>query len=228
VATNLALTAARHGKETILIDGDLRKPVLHEMFEMLSSPGLTNLVAEATQAWPYTAEYAALQSAEDREKESSNQNANTKWARRSIRETIVSYMGSVLQVTSTPNLRIIAKGDSIMDPDILWASPLIDEIFKILKQVADFIVIDTPPVIGIPDAGLIATHVDGILFCVQAAQTEKHMLLRAQRLLDHDGGKLWGVVLNQVDPTSLYGSYKYYKYYKRHYNKARSRGKRHA
>jgi Mrp family chromosome partitioning ATPase len=224
LAANLSITATRHGKRTILIDGDLRKPILHEIFGVPISPGLTNLVAEANQAWPYTAEYEAVASAEKRAEESSERTV-TKWKRLSIREAIVSFIGNVLQITSTTNLRILTKGDPIMDPDVLWASPMIDEVLKILKQTADFIVIDTPPVIGIPDAGLIALHSDGIVLCVEAEQTERKMLLRTQKILDHASSKFWGAVLNKVDPTSLYGSYKYYKYYKKHYNKSHIRGR---
>lgn len=224
LAANLSITATRHGKRTILIDGDLRKPILHEIFGVPISPGLTNLVAEANQAWPYTAEYEAVASAEKRAEDSSEKTV-TKWKRLSIREAIVSFIGNVLQITSTTNLRILTKGDPIMDPDVLWASPMIDEVLKILKQTADFIVIDTPPVIGIPDAGLIALHSDGIVLCVEAEQTERKMLLRTQKILDHASSKFWGAVLNKVDPTSLYGSYKYYKYYKKHYNKSHIRGR---
>jgi Mrp family chromosome partitioning ATPase len=115
------------------------------------------------------------------------------------------------------NLRILTKGDPILEPDILWGSPMIEEILKILKQNADIIVIDTPPVIGIPDAGLIASYSDGIIFCVEAAQTDKTMLLRAQKILDHANSKFLGVVLNKVDPSSVYGSSKYYKDCAKHY-----------
>ena len=224
IAANLSLTAARHGKRTILIDGDLRKPILHEFFKIPISPGLTNLVAEANQAWPHTADYETTVTAGNRVagnhvEEATNSNL-TKWKRLSLREAIVSYMGNVLQTSASANLRILTKGDPILEPDILWASPMIQEILKILKQHADFIVIDTPPVISIPDAGLIAYYSDGIIFCVEAAQTDKTMLLRAQKILDHANSKFLGVVLNKVDPSSIYGSHKDYKYYTKHYTQA--------
>jgi tyrosine-protein kinase Etk/Wzc len=213
IAANLSLTAARHGKKTILIDGDLRKPVLHELFGISIAPGLTNLVAEVTQAWPYTEE------SQNNGEHTSNQ-VLPQWKNLTLREAIVSYMGNVLQVTATPNLRLLPKGNAVFDPDIVWASPMIQEILQILKQNADFIIIDTPPVIGIPDAGLIASYSDGIVFCVEAGSTDKTMLLRAQKVLARAGNRFLGVVLNKVDPNSVYGRHRYYKYYMKHYEKA--------
>lgn len=218
IAANLSLTAARHGKNTILIDGDLRKPVLHEMFGLSSSPGLINLVAKASQvqsALALPAETRALlgnETSTDLEK----------WAerdRRSIREEIFPTLDALLQPTATENLRLLAMGDPLLAPDVLWSAPVIEEILSMLKRTANFIVIDTPPLIGMPDASMIAHYCDGILLCVEAGQTEKKILLRAQKILDQGDNKLWGVVLNKVDPDTIYGTYKYYKYYVKHYHK---------
>lgn len=43
---NLAVTMAQSGRRTILVDTDLRRPTLHELFDLQMSPGLTNLVME--------------------------------------------------------------------------------------------------------------------------------------------------------------------------------------
>jgi len=211
IASNLALTAARHGKKTILIDGDLRQPVLHEIFGMSCSPGLRNLVIEASQTWP-----AHILPAETRaltEPATSLALDLSSESFRSFHQTIFPALDSALQLTSTANLRILTMGDPLLAPDVLWNSPLTEEILSMLRRIADFIVIDTPPVIGIPDASIMARYCDGILFCVAAGQTEKTMLTRARKILEQAGNKLWGVVLNKVDPDSIYGSNKYYKDY---------------
>jgi non-specific protein-tyrosine kinase len=43
---NLAVTMAQSGRRTILVDTDLRRPTLHELFDLQMAPGLTNLVME--------------------------------------------------------------------------------------------------------------------------------------------------------------------------------------
>jgi uncharacterized protein involved in exopolysaccharide biosynthesis/MinD-like ATPase involved in chromosome partitioning or flagellar assembly len=218
IAANLSLTAARHGKNTILIDGDLRKPVLHEMFGVAASPGLINLVTTAGHDWP-----ALVLPAETRAL-SGNEAATDieKWTerdRRRIREEIFPSLDALLQPTAAENLRLLVMGDPFLAPDVLWSSPVIEEILSLLKRTANFIVIDTPPLIGMPDASMIAHYCDGVLLCVEAGQTEKKILLRAQKILDQGDNKLWGVVLNKVEPDTIYGTYKYYKYYVKHYHK---------
>jgi non-specific protein-tyrosine kinase len=139
--------------------------------------------------------------------------------RHSVREEIFPSLDAVLQPTAMENLRLLATGDRLLAPDVLWGSPVIEEILGMLKRIANFIVIDTPPLIGMPDASMIARYCDGILLCVEAGCTEKKILLRAQKILDQGDNKLWGVVLNKVDPDAIYGTYKYYKYYVKHYHK---------
>jgi Mrp family chromosome partitioning ATPase len=218
IAANLSLMAARHGKNTILIDGDLRKPVLHEVFGVASAPGLINLITKANQVWP------ALILPPETSAAMGNV-ASTgieKWAerdRRGIRDEIVPSLNAVLQPTATENLRLLAIGDQFLAPDVFWSLPVMEEILSVLKRIANFIVIDTPPLIGMPDASIIAHYCDGILLCVEAGQTEKKVLQRAQKILDQGDNKLWGVVLNKVDPDTIYGTYKYYRYYVKHYYK---------
>lgn len=218
IAANLALTAARHGKNTILIDGDLRKPILHEMFGVAFSPGLINFIAKAGQKWQALALPAETKGLFGNETSTDIE----KWAerdRRGIGEEMFPYLDAVLQPTAAENLRLLAMGDPLLAPDVVWSSPVIDEILRMLRRAANFIVIDTPPLIGMPDASIVAHYCDGILLCVEAGRTEKKILLRAQKILDQGDNRLWGVVLNKVEPDTIYGNYKYYKYYMKHYHK---------
>ncbi|MCI0696548.1 Wzz/FepE/Etk N-terminal domain-containing protein [candidate division KSB1 bacterium] len=218
IAVNLSLTAARHGKNTILIDGDLRKPVLHETFGLPFSPGLINLVIKANRAWPALALPAEARALTGNEM-SGDVEKRSERDRRSIREQIVPTLDAVLQPTATKNLRLLAMGDPLIAPDVLWSSPYIEEILGMLRRIANFIVIDTPPLIGMPDASIVGQYCDGILLCVEAGRTEEKILLRAQKILDLGENKVWGVVLNKVEPDTIYGTYKYYKYYVKHYHK---------
>lgn len=51
-AANLAVTMAQSGRRTILVDCDLRRPTLHELFDRPVSPGLTNFVMDEVGALP--------------------------------------------------------------------------------------------------------------------------------------------------------------------------------
>jgi len=211
LASNLSLIAARHGKKTILIDGDLRKPVLHEIFGVSCAPGLRNLVVEANQTWPSLALSAGTKAVSTM---STALELVPGESFRSFHEAIFPALDCTLQSTGTENLRLLTMGDPLLDPDMLWNSAVTEEILAMLRRIADFIVIDTPPVIGIPDASTISRYCDGVILCVAAGQTEKTTLVRFKKILDQAANnKLWGVVLNKVEVNSVYGPSKYYKDY---------------
>lgn len=221
VATNLCLIAAQQGKRTILIDGDTRRPMIHKILGLSASPGLTNIVARELM-------YSVLEPSgyepsvglnghqaqvfSDTTPDAKLEVISWAWAMQaSIRQALQQH-------PAVDRLKILAAGDAPIKPHRLWGTPIIEEIISLLKQAVDLIVIDSPPVIGIPDASFIARYADQILLCVEATKTDKKVLQRAQKVLDHTRAKVVGVVLNMVDPAVLYGGYKYYKYYQRHYN----------
>ncbi len=222
VAANLCLLAAQQGKKTILIDGDIRRPTIHQILRLPASPGLTNIVArEIMYSFhePSGDEASAglngyeTQVSSDTAREPKLEIMPWAWAlHASIRQALQQH-------PAADRLKILTAGDALIEPHRLWGSPIIEEILSLLRQAADLIVIDAPPIIGIPDASFIARYADQILLCVEAAKTDKKVLQRAKRALDHTHAKVLGVVLNKVDPAVLYGGYKYFKYYERHYNK---------
>ncbi len=229
VAANLCLIAAQQGKRTILIDGDIRCPTIHNVLGLSAAPGLTNLVAREVMysfLEPVGHESSAgsngheMQVSEDMAQKPELAVMPWAWAMHaSIRQA--------LQEHPTANrLKILAAGDALIEPLQLWDTPVMEQIISLLRQSADLIVIDSPPVIGIPDASFIARYADQILLCVESARTDKKVLQRALRTLQNVQAKILGVVLNKVDPAVLYGGYKYYKYYEKHYSNPRGKKKR--
>jgi Mrp family chromosome partitioning ATPase len=150
---------------------------------------------------------------------------NTETSPARMVEQVTAIVKKFLQEVGVPHVRVLTAGEATISPATLWASPFIAEIISALRQEADLIVIDTPPVIGMPDAGFVARQADGILLCVEAGKTERTLLQRAPRLLELSKEKIWGVILNKVDPAAIYGSYKHYKYYVKHYHRPRIRQK---
>ena len=72
----------------------------------------------------------------------------------------------------------------------------------------DYVLVDTPPAVMLPDCRLIARWVDGFLVVVAAHTTPRHLV--AEALDQFDPGKVLGVVFNADDkPTSCYGYYGY-------------------
>lgn len=222
VAANLCLIAAQQGMRTILIDGDVRRPTIQKVFGISSSPGLTNIVAHEIIYLlhePLGYESAAglngsdVHVSNDMAPEASHEVVPWGWAMHA------SLRQALQQHPSVDKFKILTAGDAVIKPHQLWGTPIIEKIISLLRQGADLIVIDSPPIIGIPDAGFIARYADHILLCVEAAKTERRILKHAKRTLDNTHAKTLGVVFNKVDPAVFYGGYKYYKYYERHYGK---------
>jgi Mrp family chromosome partitioning ATPase/capsule polysaccharide export protein KpsE/RkpR len=213
VAANLSVIAAQHGKKTILIEGDVRNPIQFKLFDVFPSPGLTNLVCEVIQSNAEFTNYSAATSAAKREPPDDFSSVSGLQSMRQIRYD--AFRRALQRPFALEALKILTAGDRVTEPNRLWSLPMIEEIISALKQSADLIVIDSPPVIGIPDASFIARHANVVLLCVEATKTEKRVLQRALRSLENAHAKLLGIVFNKVDPATSYGGYKNYKYFQK-------------
>jgi receptor protein-tyrosine kinase len=83
-----------------------------------------------------------------------------------------------------------------------------------LARKFDRIIIDSPPLVPVTDATLLATLCDGVVLVVKESQTTKHLAITARTRLAEAKAKLLGVVLNDVTPRKDgYHAYPYYQYY---------------
>jgi capsular exopolysaccharide synthesis family protein len=73
----------------------------------------------------------------------------------------------------------------------------------------DKVLLDSPPIIGISDSSVLASHADGVVLVVQHRRNPQSMTLRAKQILENVEGKILGAVLNQV-PDSGDEDYNYY------------------
>ncbi|GGB26384.1 polysaccharide biosynthesis tyrosine autokinase [Allosediminivita pacifica] len=105
----------------------------------------------------------------------------------------------------------------------LFASDSFSEVLRAAREQYDQIIIDTPPVLVVPDARIIAQHVDAVLFVVRWDSTQKGQVSEALRMFESVGRPINGTVLNQINPKGMkrygyghkYGAYAAYgsKYY---------------
>jgi len=114
---------------------------------------------------------------------------------------------SILQRGPQGNLFLIPAGKSVAHPAELIANGRLGNLIQRLGPIFDWIVIDSPPVIPVSDASLLAELCDGLLLVIRADATPYDLArkvgeeFRAKRLL--------GVVLNRATPGSGYSSYYY-------------------
>ena len=85
----------------------------------------------------------------------------------------------------------------------------------------DMVLIDTPPMIQIPDARVIGRMSHAVVLVVRAGETTRDTALVATQRFAEDGSRVLGAVLNQWNPEKAEGDYGYYE---RHYQSAPLRG----
>jgi capsular exopolysaccharide synthesis family protein len=112
------------------------------------------------------------------------------------------------------NLWILPTGPSPSNPAELLASHSMDYLLERLLNKFDYLIIDSPPVLLITDAIILANKVDGVLIVAQSEKTGRGALRRACRILTNSGGRVLGAVLNRVDARrdGYYGHYSYKRY----------------
>ena len=189
--TNMAITMAQMGARTILIDADLRRPVLHSLFGMRKDDGLTN----------YLVGTLALE--------------------------------DVIRSTAVENLYLIPSGLLPPNPSELLGSKRMKNLLELLLKQYDFVLLDSPPIIAVTDALVMAPFVDGVVVVLRSQKTDRDATQRAFELLQNVGAHVPGVVLNDVSSAYTYGSYYYYYYYYYYYGtdgekkKRKKRSKKH-
>jgi Mrp family chromosome partitioning ATPase len=84
------------------------------------------------------------------------------------------------------------------------------------------VIIDTPPMMTMADARVIARHGDGVVLVVRANKTSRDSLRDACRRFSEDGTRVLGAILNDWNPkkSGRYGYYRYYSKYKHYYRPA--------
>jgi capsular exopolysaccharide synthesis family protein len=124
-------------------------------------------------------------------------------------------LSPLVQETSVPNLYIIPGGHTPPNPAELLGSERMKDVLALSNGHFDHIVIDSPPVLSVADARILAPVVDGVILVIKGGETPKQAVQRCKRLLQEVNANIIGTVLNCVDVRSadyLYYSRYYYRY----------------
>lgn len=103
-----------------------------------------------------------------------------------------------LQETGVPSLWLLSSGPLPPNPSELLGSKRMEEIIARLKERADVVLFDAPPVIAVTDAAVLASKLDGVILVISAGSTRREHALRAKALLEKVNARLIGAVLNNV------------------------------
>lgn len=110
--------------------------------------------------------------------------------------------------TDVPGLSVLPSGPLPPNPAELLASRRMTEVIERLKNEAEMVIFDSPPVIAVTDAAVLASKLDGVLLVISAGKTKRDLAQRAKAMLDKVNARIIGVVLNNVKyDTSVHHYY---------------------
>lgn len=110
------------------------------------------------------------------------------------------------------NLRLVLSGPVPARPAELLQSEQMGEVLSGLRDVADYVVLDTAPILLVADALALAPLVDGVLLVADSERTSRGAVAHAREQLDQAGAMVFGAVLNNFDPAKA-RAYRYAGYY---------------
>jgi tyrosine-protein kinase Etk/Wzc len=194
IMTNLGVVMAQAGAKTLLVSSDLRRPVLAKTFGIEREPGFNELLTGAV---------------------------NLDQALRTVADIMLGEM-KLDEIISRPpgldNVWILPSGSLPFNPAEILESKELTPLLEEFKRRFDVILFDSPPVLPVTDASLLAPKLDCVVIVYEIGRTSRDALLRAKTQLESMGGKISGVILNHTQPqTEAIVPYPYYYHYKYRY-----------
>jgi capsular exopolysaccharide synthesis family protein len=180
IASNLALFMAKAGKKTLLIDADLYHPVLHEKFYL--------------------------------EKDAKGlSDAILAYSQRPSKASASVSLDPYIHAVSAEKLYVMPAGLLPPNPSELLDSTAMDTILAIaMNSDIEMIILDAPPLLGLADASIIASKVDGTIVVADATRVKRKNLQQVKAQLAQTGAYVLGCVINKQHLKSQDIPYNYY------------------
>ena len=116
-----------------------------------------------------------------------------------------------IKETTVPGVMVLTGGPIPPNPADLVGSNRMKHLIHEVNEKFDMVLIDTPPVLAVTDAAILAQEVDGVILVLASGEVNKDFAQKAKELLDKVGAKILGAVLNKSDMKT--SEYQYYYYY---------------
>lgn len=193
---NLALALSQGGKRTLVVESDLRRPSIHAQFGLAREPGLSEVLL-GTLSWQE--------------------------ALRSVADLFLGKldMDTLVRTPGLDNLFFITSGTLPPNPaELLGSAPMKTFVEEIASEF-DVVLFDTPPVLPVTDAAILASEADGVLLVYQAGRAGRGLLKRAKSHLESVRADIRGVILNNItaEVSEFSPAEHHYAYYTQYQNR---------
>lgn len=173
ISANIAISFAKAGFKTLLIDADIRNSVMSgtfkadEKYEGLSSYLLSN-----------------------------------------------AELSAVISHTNIENLMLIPAGHVPPNPTTLLQNSNFNFMIDTVKELFDYVIVDTPPIGHVIDSAIISQKADANILVTEAGAIKRRFIQKAKEQMEQSGALFLGIVLNKVEETlDSYGGYVAYASY---------------
>jgi succinoglycan biosynthesis transport protein ExoP len=134
---------------------------------------------------------------------------------------LVNYLAAnipfddIIQPTEVPNLSVVLSGPIPPNPSELLASDRMKHIIEEVRSKFAYVIFDSPPVLAVTDAIVLAASADGVVLCVHGGQTPRELVQRSAEKLRQANIPVLGAILNNLDLHQYGYTYRksYYDYY---------------
>lgn len=123
----------------------------------------------------------------------------------------------VIQDPGIDNLKILSAGPYPPNPSELLGSKEFDNLLSELEQEFDMILFDSPPILPVTDAAVIASKCDAVLLIYFVGKAAREALLRAKVQLENVNANIIGIVLNDIKAEGKLAYTYYYHYQYKYY-----------
>ena len=181
-AANLAVALARAGRRIVLIDGDLRSPSLHELFDLAERPGLVDVeLGDAGLA-------------------------------EALREIDITdgADGGTAPGRQSGILEVLPAGIALHDPDQLGAVAAIAWIAETVGQRSDVVLIDAAPLLPVGDSIALSAHVDALLLVARPKMLNMSAVESTRRILEASPAAKLGLIVIGSETADTYSQYRRY------------------
>jgi capsular exopolysaccharide synthesis family protein len=184
-AANLAFSLAISGARVILVDADLRKPMLHNYLGLDNEIGLTSALAGSHTV---TEAFQLVQA-----------------------ENFVSTDDDSAPRPGLTNLQkniyVLTSGPLPPNPAELVGSSRMEDLLAYAVEVSDYVIVDSPPVLLVADALSLSKQADGVILTARIGHTTTDEAAEARQLLERVGAKMVGIVAGGAKEGKGYSRY---------------------
>jgi succinoglycan biosynthesis transport protein ExoP len=173
-AANLAVTLARAGRRVAIVDLDLRRPFLHELFQLPPEPGLTNLIV-------------------------AHKTLEEVLVRVPLPRSLVPDLEEDARWQAQGELEVMCCGAIPPNPGEFVRSRDVGRVLSQLKEIFDVVIVDAAPLLGVGDSLALIPQMDAVIVVTRLELLRRPVLDELHRVLEGSPAKPLGIVVTAAE-----------------------------